>query len=336
MDKILTVSVAAYNVSSFLRQTLDSCIVDDAGIMDDLEVLIVNDGSKDDTPDIAREYESRYPGTFRLINKENGGYGSTVNRSMSEAKGKYFKLLDGDDWFDKDGLRRLVLFLRACEADLVLSGRCEVDENGAVLHTDNDWEKLYGAANDGQTLLMDELKKPFVYGIWVTTYKTELLRAHPFSMPERQLYTDRFFIFCPIPWIKTVAFQNYNVYCYRVGHEGQSVSVENRVRHSKEAIDGFERLLEIYGEKCDMPRVNLEFYKLRFARYYNNVLQTILLLPASMRCQAEIKRLDKKIRDVSEELYMCCGENNSMLSAFRRYTYALYWLRKLKKVRNWH
>ena len=109
-NKMLTVSVAAYNVASFLRETLESCVIPE--VLDDLEVIVVNDGSTDETARIAEEYQKRYPLTFRLINKENGGYGTTVNRSIEEAKGKYFKLLDGDDRFNQKGLRQLVEFLR--------------------------------------------------------------------------------------------------------------------------------------------------------------------------------------------------------------------------------
>ena len=100
MEKLLTVSIASYNVEAFLRKTLDSCIVPE--LMDELEVLIVNDGSKDSTPEIAREYEAAYPETFRLIDTNIGGYGSTVNLSMQEARGTFYKLLDGDYWFDPE------------------------------------------------------------------------------------------------------------------------------------------------------------------------------------------------------------------------------------------
>ena len=99
MKKILSVSIASYNVEKILSQTLDSCLVPE--IMDKLEVIVVNDGSKDGTAAVAEEYVKKAPETFVLINKENGGYGSTVNAGIQAATGKYFRLLDGDDWFDK-------------------------------------------------------------------------------------------------------------------------------------------------------------------------------------------------------------------------------------------
>ena len=269
MEKTLTISVACYNVGQFLRKTLDSLIAPE--IMDELEVLVVNDGSSDDTAEIAREYEEKYPQTFRLVDKANGGYGSTLNYSMPAARGRYFKQLDGDDWYNTEGLVRLVRFLRTATADIVLNGRTEVDQEGVAMHTVNVWDSLYAEKYDGQTVRLSTLE-PFVYGIWVVTYRTALLQEHPFTLPEKQLYTDRMFITYPIPWIRTVAFQNYDVYCYRTGHEGQSVSTENRIRHAREAISGFETLLDYYEQLGGMPRSNREFLDLRVSRYYNNVL----------------------------------------------------------------
>ena len=116
MEKILSVSIASYNVEKFIRKALDSCCIPE--IMDRLEVLVVNDGSTDSTLEIAREYETKYPDTFRVIDKKNGGYGSTVNASIKAATGKYFRLLDGDDWFDRDGLVKFIGELSAAEEDM--------------------------------------------------------------------------------------------------------------------------------------------------------------------------------------------------------------------------
>ena len=101
VEKILTITVPSYNVEKFLENTLDSFV--DERVLDAIEVLVVDDGSKDRTAEIGKGYEAKYPGTFRVISKENGGHGSTINRGIKEARGKYFKVVDGDDWVDKDG-----------------------------------------------------------------------------------------------------------------------------------------------------------------------------------------------------------------------------------------
>ena len=95
MSKVLTVSIAAYNMESYIRQTLNSLIVPE--ILEKIEVLVVDDGGTDGTLAIAKEYETKYPITFHAIHKENGGYGSVINKSIELATGKYFKQLDGDD-----------------------------------------------------------------------------------------------------------------------------------------------------------------------------------------------------------------------------------------------
>ena len=118
MEKILSISVAAYNVEKYLDQLMQSVIA--SGAIDDLEVLIVNDGSKDGTADKAMEYQKKYPQSVRLIDKENGGHGSTINRGITEATGKYFRALDGDDWVHSEHLGKLVEKMKNIDADYLL------------------------------------------------------------------------------------------------------------------------------------------------------------------------------------------------------------------------
>ena len=118
-DKILTITIPSYNVEAYLEDCLESFV--NSEVMDDIEVLIVNDGSSDRTEEIARRYESKYPNTYRLINKENGGHGSTINTGAAEAKGKYFKVVDGDDWVDTRSFIHLVKVLKKIDADIVAS-----------------------------------------------------------------------------------------------------------------------------------------------------------------------------------------------------------------------
>ena len=94
-EKILTISVAAYNVESYIAENLDSILITD--VRDEIEVLVVDDGGNDGTLEIARKYEEQYPGIIRAVHKENGGYGSVQNYTMQNASGRFFKILDGDD-----------------------------------------------------------------------------------------------------------------------------------------------------------------------------------------------------------------------------------------------
>lgn len=107
MDKLLTVVIPSYNVEKFLNQTLDSFVCDES-VMKKFEVIVVDDGSKDNTAKIGKEYADKYPDTFRVISKENGGHGSTINCGIRNAVGKYFKVVDGDDWVNTADFVKLV------------------------------------------------------------------------------------------------------------------------------------------------------------------------------------------------------------------------------------
>lgn len=123
--KLLTISIAAYNVEKYLEKALTSMICSPTA-MEKLEVIIEDDGSTDGTLSIAKKYEKLYPDVYRAIHKENGGYGSTINNSIVLAQGKYFKQLDGDDWFDTENIEQFLNWLSAVDADFVVTpcGNC--------------------------------------------------------------------------------------------------------------------------------------------------------------------------------------------------------------------
>ena len=112
MNKILTIIIPTYNMEKYLRRCLDSLIIDEEE-MKQLEVLVINDGSKDSSSQIAHEYQDKYPDTFRVIDKENGNYGSCINRGLKEATRKYVKVLDADDSFDTKNFAKLLNVLGA-------------------------------------------------------------------------------------------------------------------------------------------------------------------------------------------------------------------------------
>ena len=119
MKKILTILIPVYNTEKYIKRCLDSLI--DESIIDNIEILIVSDGSKDNSILIAKDYEKKYPNSIKIIEKENGGHGSTINKGLEIATGKYFRVLDSDDWFNTSDFVKLVNYLKNDDSDLVVT-----------------------------------------------------------------------------------------------------------------------------------------------------------------------------------------------------------------------
>lgn len=217
--KLLTVSIAAYNVASCLEQTLESLLVTkNAGR---LEVLIVNDGSGDETPSIAGKYVEKYPEVFFLIDKENGGHGSTINTGIERAEGKYFKVLDGDDWFDTEGLAELLERLEETDADLVLTDRVNVYETRRESVTFGD------RIPRCQRCLFEDLNGPISITLSAICVKTDLMRKSGLRCLERCYYEDMEFDVYSIAVSNSYIYYPIALYQYRLGGEGQSIAPSN-------------------------------------------------------------------------------------------------------------
>ena len=226
MNKTLTVSIASYNVEKFLRETLDSLCSPD--IIEDIEVIIVNDGSKDSTVSIAREYVKKYPESFILIDKENGGYGSTINSSLSIANGKYFRILDGDDWVDTNEFSLFVKKLKEINTDLVLTDFMWCTVVNSEL---KEKERITCPYNANEVLQKKEIKSLAMHS---TTVKTNILRDGKVKITEHCFYTDFEFILKSLSLSKDFIYLPLCVYQYRVWGSGQSISVEGTLKHYKE------------------------------------------------------------------------------------------------------
>ncbi len=240
MSKALTVSIASYNVEEYLENTLDSLIA--PGIMDRLEVLIVDDGSKDKTAEIAEAFCEKYPDTFKLIRKENGGYGSTINAALKQASGKYFKLLDGDDWFQKDSLEGFIRFLEKTDSHIIIS------PYNIVHMPEKRYELLDVHAglsetpvNIEHTGISDSVTHQEL------TVRTDLIRN--VRITERCFYTDQEFVFESIIDAATLARYCKPVYCYQVGREGQSVSISGLKKHYPDSMKVANKLFKLFHEK---------------------------------------------------------------------------------------
>ena len=215
MDKLLTIVIPSYNMQAYLHRCLDSLIVPNEQ-MALLEVLVINDGSKDKSSAIAHEYETKYPSTFRVIDKENGNYGSCINRGLVEASGKYIKVLDADDWYDTKNFEAFIEFLKETDVDLVVSDFSTVTDDGVVqkIHRYN--------IPDGKWKLTD---CESVLDMWMhaVTYRTAIFKELQYHQTEGISYTDQEWIFAPMSKVKTLSGFPYVVYNYLVGRSGQTV-----------------------------------------------------------------------------------------------------------------
>lgn len=242
IKKTLTISIAAYNVEPYLACALDSIVACES--LSEIDVLVVNDGSQDGTLALANEYANLYPNSIKVINKLNGGYGSNINASILEAKGQYYRLLDGDDWVDSKELDKLVKFLNNTDADMVVTKYSSV-RGSEIKHISLDWPY------DAETRLINE-RLDYRYAMHMLTFKTELLYKALAREPiiEHTNYTDFEFNVKGITSCKTVAFLDADVYQYRLGREGQSVELSSWFRNIDKACgvtlhvsDFYERII---------------------------------------------------------------------------------------------
>ena len=221
--KTLTISVAAYNVEKTLDKTLES--FNDARVYNDLEVLIVDDGSKDNTKLVAQKYEKIAPQTFKYVEKENGGHGSTINKGISLATGKYFKVIDGDDWVDTDVLVKFIDELKHLDSDMVLTNHVEVypnRTNKVCLVKGMEANKEYTWNNDF------DIKRVVLHTL---TVKTELLKKNNVHITENCFYVDVEYVVWATYVSQTITYLNLYLYMYRLGSSDQSVNKNNMLKN---------------------------------------------------------------------------------------------------------
>jgi len=210
-------------MEKYLRKCLDSLIVSDEN-MQRLEVLVINDGSKDSSSQIAHEYEAKYPQTFRVIDKENGNYGSCINRGLKEATGKYVKVLDADDYFGRDVFDDYLTELSNMEdeVDLIITDYCQVNERGDITQSPGFTHYLPA----GSIFLLERLSESKEMVLRLIhqniTYRTDNLRRINYRQTEAISYTDNEWVFKPAVTVEKVKYFPYCLYFYFIGREGQT------------------------------------------------------------------------------------------------------------------
>lgn len=330
MEKVLTITIPSYNVEKYLNQTLDSFIQEE--ILADIEVLIVDDGSKDRTPLIGKAYEEKYPGTFRVISKENGGHGSTINRGIQEARGRYFKVVDGDDWVNTGDFVKLVNSLKTCEADYVVTNYYEVNDKTGE-KTPKDYKEL-----DGKEIWkFEEAAAVTQLSMHSLVIKTEILKKNHICLDEHCFYVDVEYILYPVPYVKNVEFLDLYVYMYRLAVTTQSVSLQGYQRHMQNHIDVILHLTEFFEKyaKSGTPE-KIEYIGKRIAQMVGDQITIFVSFPETdTSVKKKFTDFDRTLKALSPEIYRRSGEESGTLRLFRKTGFKGYkWIARMCRRRN--
>ncbi len=233
-QKLLTVTVPCYNSASFMRRCLESFLPGG----DRVEVIIINDGSTDDTGAVAEEYQRLYPHIFRAVHQENGGHGEGINHGLRLASGIYFKVVDSDDWVSADFVK-LLDTLEKLEAeggvDMLVTNYVYTHDDPSLDHTIHYRHPFrHGRARTwAQT-------RPFGLETYLTlhsvTYRTELVRKSGVVLPKHISYEDNLFVYAPLPYAERLYYLDVDLYHYYIGREGQSVQGEVFARRYAQQI----------------------------------------------------------------------------------------------------
>ncbi len=240
MKKVLTIAVPSYNTQDYIDACLPTML--QHADIHRMEILLVNDGSTDQTLEKMKRYEKRYPDIVTVIDKENGGHGSAINLAVTKARGAYFKVVDGDDWVLSANLGKMVRQLSHCKADLVIHPYVKYD-----VRKKKSWMVPYKIAKN-QLLSFDQAAPRLTeIQIHAATYRTSLLREHQIRLRENCFYEDTEYNIFPIRFVNTVYACSYPVYVYRTGTCSQSIAprqaFKNRKMHSaviKDCIGYYE------------------------------------------------------------------------------------------------
>lgn len=329
MEKILTIVIPAYNMERYLADTLNSMIAEE--IMDDLEVLIIDDGSKDSTAAIAAEFEKKYPQTFKLIKKENGGHGSALNKGLELATGKYYRPIDADDWVDTKSLIYVVKDLKKHTVDMVLTNfRKVLEKSGKIINIRcrnvyNRMQVMKGeaAAADGREIKIYDYEYNFnddlydyapQYLYHFVTYRTSLLREHNIRFSEKVFYDDMEYDVYPLPYVKSVLPIDRYLYMYRLEREGQSVEESSFIKNRNHRFAIVIKLSKYFADHRD------EFGGNVYAHLFPDMVwkaerqyELYFLSEDIKEAQKEAIAFDKALCEANQEIYKAIHSRSVLL-----------------------
>ena len=299
--KLLTFAIPCYNSEAYMEKCIDSILIGG----EDVEILIVDDGSKDRTAEIADESEKKYPTICRAIHQENGGHGEAVNAGIRNATGLYFKVVDSDDWVDPDAYMKILDKLREIVAgnetlDMFLANYVYEKEGAKhkkvmrqlgfpqdTIFTWNDIKHFY----KGHYILMHSV-----------IYRTKLLKDCGLELPKHTFYVDNIYVYKPLPHVRTMYYMDVDFYRYFIGRDDQSVNEKVMIGR----IDQQIKVNKIMLDDIDIwkvPNIKCRKYMFNYLEIIT-VVSTVMLLRSGTQENLEKKRaLWKYIKEKDIRLF---------------------------------
>lgn len=321
MEKLLTIIIPTYNMEKYLHRCLDSLLVSKV-YMDMMEVLIINDGSKDSSSAIGHTYESNYPRTFRVIDKQNGNYGSCVNRGLMEASGKFVKILDADDFYQTAHLEQFVCMLKDVEADLVLTDMVFVYSKERKIYQSFDFpaDIVHSATLMAHSDFRNKMEMHHV------TYKKDVLDRINYQQTEGISYTDQEWIFYPMMAVNSISYIPIDIYQYMLDRGGQTMDMEVEARCVDHKITIAKRMIEYLKEgRFDHPSKEV-YARCRLSRFLRLIYKLVLLYQTDNQYRTHLKLLENMDIMVKSNLPYLYDESNSyVISSEIPMKFVKYW-----------
>ena len=243
--KLLTFAIPCYNSQDYMENCIKSLLPGG----EDVEILVVDDGSKDSTADIADAYEKKYPGIVRAVHQENGGHGEAVNAGIRNATGLYFKVVDSDDWVDEEAYKQILDKLRELAGgdktlDMFIANYVYEKEGAkrkkVMRYPSLPKERIFtwdeAKLHKGQYILMHSV-----------IYRTKLLRECGLELPKHTFYVDNIYVYKPLPSVRTMYYMDVDFYRYYIGREDQYVNekvmigrIDQQIKVNKIMVDEFD------------------------------------------------------------------------------------------------
>lgn len=290
MNKLLTIIIPTYNMEKYLHKCLGSLIVSDEN-MEHLEVLVVNDGSKDSSSQIAHEYEEKYPQTFRVIDKENGNYGSCINRGLKEATGKYVKVLDADDYFNTKQFAQYITILLQTNADLVLTDFDIVDE----VDTCRKCVSYNIPTNHVLKFVQICKNKSFQnLSMHAVTYKSDIFSRMNYCQSEGIFYTDQEWIFSPMFMVEDCIYYPIPVYRYLLGRSGQTMESSTLLKNISHTMQGTLKMCTDYSNMYTTGNKN-NYFNYLLEKRCKEIYKTYLIIHPTLKID-ELIAFDKMLQ----------------------------------------